>query len=733
MSASAHPFSAATALTLLDVLLDYTTQTLDELHSLSDEGADVMEDVDAATLQTLQQRLQRIRAVLDVIHQWQQHGRASDRAVSSDHDHALGSSSSRSTTSAHDGARHDHSGSHAPCDPVSRAVSRLSRVYDTLTGRTTPSGTSAVSPSGTRPDSVVVLPMGQMRGLSEAVCELQGHNTQTVYRRSAKSTHSVTNTGVRAQTHSVHPSNQGGSAALATYKRPRLDSNATHAADATASAATGAVAGATTQASGVEGKSMCAESTIGQQHVVPDEWAVIHTYTTLAQEQRARRARLYSGQLAHLPHTELAMRPYAVSPAVREFIRLNAEAEQVMARHSWAIQVKTQLLRELPKLRAMVQRYHDEDEEQDDVDERQHQCQRYPHATDASMRACMSTMQDVSACGMRSYFFFDAHQGGVVRVAVQRGLLWLDVSLPLERREGWVVLRMYWNVWVSVSSTVRTEAALFASDTPSSNEGGEGREADTTASVASALRLLTEPMPPCSSSGRGDSGGSRRRRREESGVWYRVQPPHEPVMLAYLQRRFAEAGLDGGCVAANRLLCTVLMDIITYQLSALQKDVFVGPLSGVLRLEVRPGTYVACRFTPPFVPVLSCKMQPNTRAMHATNIAEEKDRPLDATGDPSRRGELFVKCSVSRGRVMVERMWGAQVHSRRTETLEQALGSVLTRAEVDERNARMRAARRTLGEGGEGACFVDPLAMVVDMESFLWQSVLSPPTGNARG
>lgn len=64
-------------------------------------------------------------------------------------------------------------------------------------------------------------------------------------------------------------------------------------------------------------------------------------------------------------------------------------------------------------------------------------------------------------------------------------------------------------------------------------------------------------------------------------------------MFRYLRYHFESDGFASGCMAANRLVNTVVMDAVAAQLTELQHYFFVGPLSSMFSLDIRTGTFVA--------------------------------------------------------------------------------------------------------------------------------------------
>lgn len=651
-SSSTPATRAALPAALMQLMMDYANQTVEELHTLFGGGANTNhssstndttveegeEEEDPATLEeiaALTERAQRIIRVMRLV----QRAVASAAARSAQLSQSYGADSE---TGGNARQLRTMTASRPDCGNcvTSLALRGLDRLVGALTG-STPSLPSA-SPPSTSPTAVTgavavteVRRIARPVSLPEAALEVLAMNTKVVFRRSTVSS-AASAAGAAA-----------GGDVRKVEKRPRGSGITTTTALAEVSSSS---------SSGVTGTE----------------------YEALSLEQRKARFALYAARTALLPRVDAAVPPY-VSPAVRTFAELNVAVEGRLLQRTWCVGTKARLLQELPKLYDAVQRY------REDVQ---------PFLVEGTRSLSPSRW----APHVGSFFDFLSYNDGVVRVAVQRGLL-LDVTYDVVKRR-WVLLQMQWALWTRCATT-SSDLLLFAQPFTA-----EKPEATTTTITTTADAVPdggeSSPSTSCSSDGANAEGALRR-----------VVPNHQDAMVRFLQKRFDEDGFDGGCIAANRLLCTVVIDAVAHQLKSLKEDFFVGPLRPLFDVEVRAGTHVACRFQQPHrdPPVSVSSVVSSTEP-----TAHSSSRASHSAG-----AVLHAKFSITGGTVVLERAWSTDASVLQHDLLL----LVPPAATAQQHNAEEAMASVSSG----GSCrprisAVSPSNRVcIDVEQWLWDGV----------
>lgn len=313
---------------------------------------------------------------------------------------------------------------------------------------------------------------------------------------------------------------------------------------------------------------------------------------TQMEEEKRQRFAIYAARTALLPRMyATAAGAQYVCPAVRDFAVANLNAERRLLRRSWCTHTKAHFLRDLPKLHGAVLRYREE-------------------MTTALSRSSRNNNQKAI-----TYFRFPCHSDGVIRVLLQHGGLVMDLTYDPQKL-GWRLLRLDWNLWVPLCSM-------------------------TSELVTAPVDTAWEPECP----ERIENGDL----AEMNGQhWRRVVPAYAKQMEQHIQKALQEGGLDEGCIAANRLLCTITMDVIVHQVRQLQQSFFVSALQGMFTADVRQGTHVALQLRVPTI-------------LHE-GIASE--------GSPTcSKGTLIMKFTLQGGSVLQERTWSSVDDSRTTGVL----------------------------------------------------------------
>lgn len=337
----------------------------------------------------------------------------------------------------------------------------------------------------------------------------------------------------------------------------------------------------------------------------------LHICASLSQVQRKERFRVYTLRSALLPRVDAVCAPLFISPAIQELARLNSAAESAMAERAWRVSTRAQLLREFPSV------------VEDVVTHRRGLHEIVRDIPDAHRDALLLE---------KSYFCFSSTDEGVLRVSIQHGLI-LDLTYN-NRQRRWCLLALHWNIW-----TTESAAALCSSS-----------------AVAEIDRDRLSSIP-------GEE-------RDWLSCHTRVDPGQQSAMLGFLCKELETGGLSGGLRAANRLLCTVVMDLLAAQLRSLQTTFFVDALQAAAAVEVRAGTFISCRLTP--------------------SLLIGRPGPIDAAA-------VHLKISIGGGTVLLERMEGTDLLTRRVTAL---------------------LSHSTCPIGSSPLC-----CLVVDMESWLWSSI----------
>ncbi|CCW67721.1 unnamed protein product [Phytomonas sp. Hart1] len=287
--------------------------------------------------------------------------------------------------------------------------------------------------------------------------------------------------------------------------------------------------------------------------------ALSSVFDEISSSQREQRLSLYAGRVPLLPKLDTFAMGIAsnsssfiyLSPAIRRYAALNLSAERQMLQRVWRVTCKAQVLLQLPRLHQAEEAYHEQ------------------------LRNLSSRQGDSSGKALRDlaqhrYFRFVHVNEGVIRVDVQHGLL-IDFTYNCAGGQ-WVVLKLHWNIWVPTAS-------LWFSSSFSPNTTED-----------SARKRLPFKTP----AGIFDGGAH----VADSGIRV-VLPQRQDVMLRFIQKNFTNGGLEGGLLAANHLLCTVVMDTLAKQAKQLQEHFFVSLLKACFIVDIRPGSHLAVQLRLP--------------------------------------------------------------------------------------------------------------------------------------
>lgn len=239
-----------------------------------------------------------------------------------------------------------------------------------------------------------------------------------------------------------------------------------------------------------------------------------------------------------------------------------------------------------------------------------------------------------SAVDHYAYIYMLDGNHGILRLSIQRCLL-LDVTFD-PRSETWRLVNLFWTLFI----------------------------------------------PP--------TGAEEVPLEEEYGRYHRVLPGHGAEISQYLAAAYTKEGLVVGCLAATRLVLSLLIDLVAKQLEKFRDEVLGADLASLFVVDVQAGTHVAYQFECASFFVASSTPFLNTR--------------------------LHGKCTIVGGVIVYEYRWGSETASRViAQQLAPPHGALSSRPAGQQPTglSDAAAARREEAEAG----------IVWDVEQWIWDAV----------
>lgn len=406
--------------------------------------------------------------------------------------------------------------------------------------------------------------------------------------------------------------------------------------------------------------------------------------TVLRAAQRKDRLQLYTGRVALLPQVDrfaewlssVAQQgeeskkeeasPFH-SPARTLLARLSTCAEGKLMQRFWVVSVKGQWLLDGKAVKSswgtlyetVKQRYADRFSAE--ITQAPHNDGFVLNEGGVKRRRCEAIREDAEK-GLPLWWLNTLEtDAGVVRLQLHRGLV-IDLTYHPWERE-WLLLGLHWTLLTHTSPTLIEEgSAWWVSD--EEEEEGEAEENEE---------------------------------EESSAHFLYVVPGHQAEMRQHLQRKFAEDGLEGGCLAANQLSLCLLMDTIAQQLHQLKEHVFVGRLKGKWETEIVRGSFISFRFQP-----------------HASLFAAVRARSSGGFSGEVLHGKFFIEG----GTLLFEHHWGTDLITQRIYPLLQISPSVVLSAQDEGADGATQL--QTVGDakltGPRGAAE----GVVLDADQLVW-------------
>ncbi|CCW60394.1 unnamed protein product [Phytomonas sp. EM1] len=556
-------------ISIMRLMSDYATQTLEELSALQDSSWPIgskpqcktddedkvsfsgapneemmsrsadMAELPTDELRELSFRTKRIERVVSLVEQWARRqqggtlyrgrqGHLSDPTNTQWNKGMLGSKNQIGSS------RRAGSGVFSVRAHSAVAVRAIEGLHDCLAMLSTTEILS-VDAKHTDENSPVIKPVARSRGLMEVAIELSSTNVRTAFRRVRKS-------------------------ATETKAVSSLSSSTTHAIDGTEE----------TQESLKRPRFPGADKELRRSHTGVGN-VVSSIFEEVSSSQRKQRFALYTGRVPLLPRLDALARGMAadsstfiyLSPALRQYAALNLSAERQMLQRAWRVTSKAQLLLQLPRLYQAEEAYREQ-------------------LRDISSRLGDSDGKSLLDPDRHTYFQFVHVNEGVIRVGIQHGLF-VDFTYNCAGGQ-WIVLKLHWNVWVPAASLW-----FSSSVSPEATEDSSGRIGAPLETTAGASNVGV-PADGC-------------------GI-HIVLPQRQDVMLRFIQKNLTKGGLESGLLAANHLLCTVVIDTLAKQARQLQEHFFVSLLKAYFAVDIRPGSHLAVQLR---LPIANHQVQPDDK------------------------------------------------------------------------------------------------------------------------